>query len=378
VESSSEDLRATSSGSSGPTASGPTDDFYRLYSSGSDRYDDPSCKASNPLAADFHMEDVQHWRPDRFQLVGKIMDAPRNYGEVQQMYDQLEGRQVATKEMPNDWICDSHEDFLRKHPGSPEQPWTDVACVSFLNKTGYPWASHLVGVYRDAETTRVVTELATEGDLFSWCASLDLPNPGPKREVVVLPLAKQLCKAVATLHELSIVHRDLSMENILLSKDIPEGPPIIKVIDFGQATASRFFHSCNVGKPSYQAPEVRGKQLVDGFLSDAFAVGVTLYFMLMHDYPWLSTDPLVCKRFEYFSNRGFRAFIQKRKLQGSQTYVEQILSEEAIHLLEGLLHVDATKRMTLGEAAFSSSRHRSVWDEPWLQGEVSDEPWLGG
>ena len=55
------------------------------------------------------------------------------------------------------------------------------------------------------------------GDLFDWAQNLDAPV-GPKREELIKPIARKLARAIQTLHEKHIAHRDLSCENILLEK----------------------------------------------------------------------------------------------------------------------------------------------------------------
>jgi serine/threonine protein kinase len=87
----------------------------------------------------------------------------------------------------------------------------------------------------------------------------------------------QLVDSMRQLHDLSIMHRDISMENLLVFNFDDEGRALdLRVIDFGQACTQRHFSKCLTGKKSYQAPELHsGSGTIDGFLSDAFAVGVT-------------------------------------------------------------------------------------------------------
>jgi len=330
----------------------------------------------------FDTSEVAPWDETRFELLSKVQDAARNNGHVDQMRDAISGIRVAVKTMPNDWVCDNHNDFMKMHPFETEHPWGDVGCTKFLNDTSYPYGCELLGVYRDACATHVVSELASEGDLFTWCSVISDEVPGPQREARVRPLVRQIIDSVRRLHDHSLVHRDLSLENILLSR---KRPPIgvlgagttddelcVQVIDFGMASTGRIFENCIRGKPSYQAPEVHLTQEYDGFLSDAFAVGVTIYALLMKDYPWLSTRPGGCKCFEYVKRHGFRAYVQKRKLRGSVGTMAQHMSPSLVDLLAGLLEVDPTNRLTLGEADWggdAAGGGRSVLREPWLDEE---------
>mmetsp|Transcript_31517 Transcript_31517/g.104462 ORF Transcript_31517/g.104462 Transcript_31517/m.104462 type:complete len:388 (+) Transcript_31517:74-1237(+) len=308
------------------------------------------------LKAAFDIGDMQTWQPTRFKLVGKIQDAVRNYGQVVLMIDTLTGNQVAVKQIPNSWICQQPEEFDRQHPGEKEQPWVGIGCAALLTSAShqYHYACPLLGVFRDAQTTYIVMELAREGDLFSWCSSPQVSAPGPERETLVQPLVLQIFDSVRELHDMSIVHGDISLENILLS-----GPLQIQLIDFGKSSSNRFFGSALRCKPSYEAPEMHTGEEFDGFLSDVFAIGVTIYALLCNEYPWLSTRPGCCKSFDFFYKNGFHAFIKKRRVR-SGSPIEQILSAPVIELLAGLLDPDPTKRLTLGEAAWAESGRRSV------------------
>merc|ERR1719199_816037 len=94
-----------------------------------------------------------------------------------------------------------------------------------------------------------------------------------------------------------VVHRDISLENILLTSSGKDNPSV-KLIDFGMASTGRIFRNSPRGKASYEAPEMRNGGEYDAFLSDSFAAGVVVYGLLLKDYPWLSTKPGQCKRFE--------------------------------------------------------------------------------
>jgi len=309
------------------------------------------------------------WDSGRFAMVGKVQDAPRNHGHVFSMWDRARGHLVAVKEMPNTWVCESHEAFGRSHPGETEQPWVDVGCTALLNNTRYPYACALTGAFVDTTMTRVVSELASEGDLFAWsAASAQVALPGPARELYVRPLVAQIFDAIRWLHDLSIVHSDVSMENILVTRDPRSGELCIKIIDFASASARRFLRERTIGKPAYQAPEVSTDMEYDGFLSDTFAVGVVVYSMLLIAYPWTSTGAGgACAAFRYFRKHGFRKFSQKRKLN-SGVCAQDKLSFMAVSLIEELMAVDPGSRTTLGEMTWSQGWPRpSVWATPWMR-----------
>jgi len=319
----------------------------------------PGQPGQAPLKAAFNAGDVQAWEPKNFRRIRKIADARASHGLVLQMIDSFTGKNVAVKQIPNSWICQRPEDFDQRHDSGEEQPWVDIGCAAFLTNAGYQYTCRLLGVFRGDKTTYIVTELASEGDLFYWRSKPHLPVHGQEIEALVRPVALQIIDSLRQLHDLSIVHGDVSLENILLSSSLQ-----IKLIDFGLASTSRFRQGLGC-KPAYKAPEVRTGKEFDGFLSDAFAVGVTLYGLFSNEYPWLSTRPGRCKSFDYFCKNGFYAFIKKRRLRCG-SHVEKLLSEPVIELLSGLLDPDPATRLTLGESAWAESGRRSVCHSPWL------------
>ena len=108
----------------------------------------------------------------------------------------------------------------------------------------------------------------------------DVAKDGAMPLARVARIGAQLCDALEAAHALSIVHRDLKLENIMLL-DAPAGRDLIKVLDFGlarsfvepdtRATATGVF----AGTPKYMAPEViEGAQPAPA--QDLYALGVIL------------------------------------------------------------------------------------------------------
>lgn len=314
----------------------------------------------------FNYEDVKPWEPGAFETLKKLQDATRNHGEVFLMRDVSADELVAVKKMPNNWIMGSHEEFLHSYWYEHEQPWQDIGTTKYLNDAGYKYACDLKGVYRDESHTYVVTSFCDIGDMFNF--SLSLQPPGLDREIVVRPIIKQILESVQQLHDLSIVHLDLSLENILLKSiggDSDPGKMTINLIDFAQSKGTRLQQYIR-GKPTYQAPEMHMDGVSDGFLTDVFALGVVLYSMMLSDYPWRSTRPDECKCYTYVKRCGFRAYLAKRKLRDRKARVADCISEPLMQLLEGMLAPNPRDRLTLGERIWTSAGRESVWDKTWL------------
>jgi len=232
---------------------------------------------------------------------------------------------------------------------------------------GYPYICKLHGVFRDDSHTYVASSFIPGGDLHAWCKRQ--PPPCIETEPQLRLLAIQMFQAVQRLHDASVVHRDLSLENILVSEPQP-GQVEVKLIDFGMATARRHLTSNTRGKAGYQAPEMHKECEHDGFLVDSFALGVVLFALATRQYPWRSTLPGDCRSFSYVRKHGLRAYLQRKQLLQMGSEAASILSEPLVQLLEGLLALDPDKRLTLGE---NGSQYGSIWNEPWFSGVTESQ-----
>ena len=115
-----------------------------------------------------------------------------------------------------------------------------------------------------------------------------------------LRMIRQAASGLGSAHKKSIVHRDISPDNLMLTKN-ESGEEIVKVIDFGiakplmesgpQFTATRAF----VGKPEYCSPEQTGILENTGEIdhrTDIYSLAVTLYYMLIGKLPFHAPTPV--------------------------------------------------------------------------------------
>jgi eukaryotic-like serine/threonine-protein kinase len=104
----------------------------------------------------------------------------------------------------------------------------------------------------------------------------------------------QATEPLAQMHDAGIVHRDVKPSNVFLARDA-EGRERIKLLDFGVAAfqqplgrgdSSITLTDAIVGTPRYMAPEqVRASKEVDA-RADVWALGVTLYELLVGSPPF--------------------------------------------------------------------------------------------
>jgi serine/threonine protein kinase len=95
------------------------------------------------------------------------------------------------------------------------------------------------------------------------------------------PLFKELIVAVHCLHEQNILHRDIKLENILVTKERH-----VKLIDLGFSIESTAKLNIFCGTPSYIAPEIIQKKGYFGKPADVWSCGIVLYKMLCGVFPF--------------------------------------------------------------------------------------------
>ena len=105
----------------------------------------------------------------------------------------------------------------------------------------------------------------------------------------LLQFAIDLAIGVEFLHRLNIAHRDLKLENSLLSADRSHGRVVLKIADFGYSTlvTVHTLDHAQVGAPDYAAPEsFNSRTLIGPLETDYWCFGVCLYGMFEGRFPF--------------------------------------------------------------------------------------------
>ena len=122
-----------------------------------------------------------------------------------------------------------------------------------------------------------------------------LRRHGPPSLALAMEIARQSLAALGYLHRRGFVHRDISPDNLMLTRG-PDGGPLVKLIDLGIAKGPRpSDHGLTgsgvfMGKPRYAAPELLEGHDADS-RSDLYSFGVVLYELLTGQRPFEGKTP---------------------------------------------------------------------------------------
>jgi len=197
-----------------------------------------------------------------------------------------------------------------------------------------------------------VMELCKGGELFNYVI-----DKGILEEHTVRDLFHQLTTGLLSAHQQGIAHRDLKLENVLLTEDLKT----VKIADFGLAAMSNsvtdnglMFTKC--GSLSYAAPELFLGAGYNPFKADVWSLGICLCTMLFSRLPFDVASP---------RSEAFATFKEAVRLEESSVLDEFLRCRpecrEAMRVLKACLQINVKLRPTL----------QQLIQLPWMHGVVA-------
>jgi calcium-dependent protein kinase len=157
--------------------------------------------------------------------------------------------------------------------------------MTLLSKLNHPNIITLYELFSHNGKYYVVMEYCRGGTIIEI-----LDRLRKKSESLIAQMVKQLMSALAYMHSLNIIHRDIKLDNIVFVAR-SEDCIAIKIIDFGTAvqTKHKLIHNYPIaGTLSYLAPEVLSEVLTEK--SDVWSSAVLLYILLTGVAPFKGKD----------------------------------------------------------------------------------------
>ena len=256
----------------------------------------------------------------RFYKYGRILGRGA-FGKVNLGLHLLTGRLVAIKTINKEKIeSEAHRKKIK----------IETKIMKKLSKS-----KNIVKIFETFETKKhicIVMEYICAGDLLSY-----IKKRTKLTESVAKFIYKQIILALKFIHNNNIVHRDIKLDNILIDLDNN-----IKICDFG---VSKIYKKDDIileqcGTPAYMAPEILKNNGYKGEGVDIWSSGVVLYAMLSGTVP--------------FKGENLNE-LNDIILKGKYKKIND-LSTECTNLIEKILEVEPSKRITIDE----------ILKHPWL------------
>ncbi|KAL2928430.1 Serine/threonine-protein kinase GRIK2 [Bienertia sinuspersici] len=260
-----------------------------------------------------------------------------SYAKVVLYRSSIDGKHYAIKAF--------HKSHLLKQRVAPsETAMTDVLREVLIMKIlSHPNIVNLIEVIDDVDTDHFYMVLEyVEG---KW----DCEGAGPPDglgEAIARKYLRDIVSGLMYLHSHNIVHMDIKPQNLLVTRN-----GTVKIADF---SVSQVFEGDNdelrrsPGTPVITAPECCLGLTYGGKAADTWAVGITLYCMIMGKFPFIGET------------------LQETydKIVNDPVYLPDNLNSQLRNLLEGLLCKDPYQRLTLDMVA----------EHPWVIGEEGPLP----
>ena len=187
------------------------------------------------------------------------------------------GEQVAVKIVPRQSTDEHRNDRDRERADHSKEVRTarEAAIVTLLN---HPYICAMRDVVRTDYHWYMLFEYVNGGQMLDYIIS-----HGRLKEKQARKFGRQIASALDYCHRNSIVHRDLKIENILISKTGD-----IKIIDFGLSNlfSPRSHLKTFCGSLYFAAPELLQARQYTGPEVDIWSFGIVLYVLVCGKVPF--------------------------------------------------------------------------------------------
>ncbi|KAL1644711.1 Serine/threonine-protein kinase [Diplodia intermedia] len=260
-------------------------------------------------------------------------------GKVKLARNTETGEQVAVKIVPRQ-STDEHRNQADRERADHSKEVRTAREAAIMTLVNHPYICGMRDVVRTHYHWYMLCEYVNGGQMLDYIIS-----HGRLKEKQARKFARQIASALDYCHRNSIVHRDLKIENILISKTGD-----IKIIDFGLSNlfSPRSQLKTFCGSLYFAAPELLQAKQYTGPEVDVWSFGIVLYVLVCGKVP-----------FDDQSMPQLHAKIKKGHVE-----YPPWLTAECKNLISRMLVTDPKQRATLGE----------IVTHPWITKGFNSPP----
>lgn len=228
---------------------------------------------------------------------------------------------------------------FREYELQNEMIISEVYALFLLFNSSY--VVDLVEVIEDSYNIYLITEYLEKGDLFEYT----LKN-GPMEEKYAMVIFKEMIYAIHDVHKKGIVHRDIKLENFLLTDNLK-----VKLCDFGHSgfinknsfiltsdtvvKGEKIYFKRKCGTLPYSSPSIIKEKLYDGEKEEVWSLGICLYALLTCHFPFYDSK----------DDERTKELILKSPIPK----IPQNVSEDTLQLIKSMLQRNHYKRANLND-----------------------------
>ena len=243
------------------------------------------------------------------------------FSTVYRAYDKINKRTVAIKIIDKRVLKLNELDLIKTE-------------IDILRICQHPY---VIGLYEVIETygrIDIVLEYCKISNLYHYLHNKNFDLT----ELQIVTYIHKISKAVYSMHNLGIIHRDLKLSNIALASEKED----IRILDFGLSKIIGPGETCSesYGTPGYAAPEVINEENY-GFKVDVWSIGAIAYFMCTSKLP-----------FDYVTKGLKIKNIVVNTLNDEIKFNEECwkkFSKEVVQFIKGCMNKNPEKRLTIKE-----------------------------
>ena len=239
--------------------------------------------------------------------------------------------------------------------------------TKIMRELNHPNVIKLIDLKMDSNYYYIVMELANGGNLSLCLQNYIEKYNNPFPEEIVQHLMKQIVSAIAYIHSMNVIHRDLKLKNIMVNFDsdidkqnLNMMKAKIKIIDFGISKINEEAFSLR-GTPNYMDPmlleeytrEIKDKLRPYRKEVDIWSLGCLCYELYMGELLFKSPEKVNSKKY---------IEVLFEQIKNGKYYLFKYVSPELKDFLSQMIQYDGNSRLTAKE----------LLDHPFLTRNAKD------
>ncbi|KAK9452776.1 kinase-like domain-containing protein [Dipodascopsis uninucleata] len=207
----------------------------------------------------------------------------KKYGRFGKVLGSGAGGSVRLMKRSSDGTTFAVKEFRARHAYESEREYSKKVTAEFCigSTLHHPNIIETLDIMQENGKFYEVMEYCPY-DLFAIVMSGQMSRPE------IYCVFKQILSGVSYLHDMGLAHRDLKLDNCVVSEN-----GIVKIIDFGSASVFRYPFESEivrahgiVGSDPYLAPEVCSELKYDPQPADIWSIAIIFCCMLLRRFPW--------------------------------------------------------------------------------------------